>query len=241
MIKRRIFISSLALIVLGGVGLGAAFLACDFFSVQGTTLVSLATIEKTLDEGNAAQAILYSRKRIRAYPREAASYLLLGQSYEDHGEIAKAVSIYETALRRKLEDPFVHFYLGRARYRQGRMDEAVAELDTFKGLVDPGETKARAAASGILANIYVEFEKDYRKAISELRSLADLDPSNRETRYQLGVAYAYSGQFQHAYREFQKIVDEDPKSEIAQYAESAIQYVRERRSPNKSFRVLADL
>lgn len=216
--------------------------AIEFIRVRNAPLVPIAKIHEALENDRTGEAMLYCQKRILTNPDDTLSYLLLGECLEQKYQVKQAIKVYSEISSKNVEEPLPYFYLGRAYYKKGETDRAVGYLKIFKDLSDRaliGEAKAesRKQAALFLATIYME-SKAYRKAIPELQSVLESEPQNQDVRYELGTAYAYSGQYQSAYREFQKIVDESPGTETARYAENAIQYVRERRSPDKSRTVL---
>jgi tetratricopeptide (TPR) repeat protein len=200
-----------------------------------TPLVDLAVIETAVEDGRLDQAIAYCKKRISQYPEEIASYELLGSILEEKSKYKEAIKIYDRISERFPEDGFNYLCLGRIYYKQNEIESAVEHLRYAESLLQKAQDKENLAqARGLLASIYIEFTKEYNKAILvSQRAVAD-NPQDWDARYQLGTAYAYSNQSQSAYREFNKIVQENPGTEIAQYAENAIQYVREKRNPQKS-------
>lgn len=240
--KKRILNIFIGLIFLV-LGVFGVFKAVELIRVRNTPLVPLAVIQEALENEAVDQAMLYCQKRIQVNPEDTMSYLLLGECFEKKLQMDRAIKIYSQIAAKDVEEPMPYFYLGRAYYKKGQTDLAIQQLKVFKDLSDrrlTGEAKKESQKQGsaFLARIYME-SKAYKKAIPELRSMLDNDPENQEVRYELGTAYAYSGQYQSAYREFQKIIDEEPGTDMARYAENAVQYVRERRSPDKSRYVLA--
>ncbi len=233
--------------ILKGLGSGALLAVASFgalwtveqIQIRNTPLVGIYEIREALEDDDVARATLYCKKRILADPEDVLSRLLLGECLEKRRKFDKAIKIYERAAEKAGEEPLPYFYLGRARYRNGETETAVADLKRFKDLSArhlTGEARKESLKQGssFLAMVYMEYTKEYKKAVLELSSFLELAPEDSQARYELGTAYAYSGQYQSAYREFQRIVDENPGTDIARYAENAIQYVRERRNPGKS-------
>jgi len=212
-------------------------------SIWRTPLVSTETIEAAVKNGDIDQAIRYCQRRIVANPREVGSYCLLGNLYEEKRKFEEAERTYNEIIERAPEYALLRFYLGRTYYSQNRAEDAIGELRYSVTLsekeTDPARQKETLIpALGLLATIYMETTKEYKKAVGVLEKLVEADPKNWEAHYQLGTAYAYAGLSAGAYKEFNKIIKENPGTDIAKYAENAIQYVREKRNPSKSKYVL---
>ncbi len=232
--KRALF--TLTLLALLGFGI---WKAVPYFTVAAVPLVSMDQIQKMIDDEDYDRALKSVRRRLFESPGDEASWVLLGNLYEEKNQPKKAAAIYQKLLSKKRDDALLHLGLGRALYRQNRIGEAVDALNTAQTLAknspDPAQAKETLIMThGLLAEIYGQHTKEYRKAINELQALLNLDPRNWEARYELATDYAYSSQYQNAFREFDGIIKENPGTEIARYAENAIQYVRERRNPGKS-------
>lgn len=228
-----ITIVMISLLVLG------AFKGFRYAIIASTPLVSFDEIQKMVQADDYDGTIKSCKRRLMTDPNEYYSLILLGNMYEEKDTPRKSEVIYRRLLKTNNNDPLVHFYLGRSLYRQNKIDAAIASIGTSQSLAEGSSAAEQvkdvlAMDYGLLGEIYTESTKEYRKAIVELKKLLILDPANAHVRYQLGTAYAYSNQYQNAFREYDTIVKENPNTDIARYAENAIQYVRERRHPGKS-------
>ncbi len=203
-------------------------------AASGPALSEEAIRELALTDMSAA--LRAAERRRAAAPHDASAALLLGGFYEMSGTDKKAEKVYADATRANPGEPMLFFYLGRVRYRLNKIDPAIESLIQFQKMAarQAAYEKEREAASLLLGEIYLDFTKEYRKAAIQLKNALDIDPANADARYALATAYAYSNQTASAFKEFETVIRENPGTELAQYAENAMQYVRERRNPTKS-------
>lgn len=192
-------------------------------------------------EGQTAQAILASRKRVGHAPESAPERLLLGYLYEQDKKEEKAREQFLKAVELDPADLSAHWALARNYYTQNSMSEAVAqvgELESQAALLQ-GDPRKQAwpilkQALMLKSTIYLENLQIYAKAVPPLKKILETEPADLDARYALGTAYAYQGLSQSAFKEFDKIIKENPGTEMAKNAEYAVQYIREGRNPGKS-------
>jgi len=219
-------------------GSGVYFL-WSFAPVYSVPVVSLSDIRSMIEKEDLDEAVLRCRRRLLSFPGESETRVLLGNLYEETGENKKARAIYEGLIGKDPEDPLLHFFFGRTLYHLNRPEEAEEVLKKAQSLARALENreegvKVEIFSGGLLGEIYMDDTKEYRKAAAEFERCLKEDPKNAPLRFRLATAYAYAGMSQSAYREFSRIVKEEPGTEIARQAENAIQYVREGRSPGRS-------
>jgi len=227
----------LAVLVLVLFGAGAYF-AGAHFSLMMEPVLSGEEIQKKVDAEDFEGAIRSVRRLLLDHPGDGALLETLGNLHEQNDEPKKAEAIYRGLLEKNGNDAMLNFDLARALYRENRISESLAQMAMARSLA---KRRAGGDSAGIVimthalaGEIYMQNTREYRKAIPEYAQLLKLDPKRADIRYQLGMAYAYAGQYQSAFGEFDRIVKENPGTEIAKYAQNAIQYVRERRNPGKS-------
>ena len=247
--KKNIFsvknvLRALAIVGVLGLLVFGAFKVIAYGIVASTPLISIDEIQQMADQEDYEGAIKSCKRRLLADANEYSTLTLLGSLYEENSEPRNAEAVYRKLLKDNEDDPTLHFYLGRSLFHKNEIEAAVKSLNASIALAEksfPAEEVKEILSMnyGLLGEIYVEHTKEYRKAIAELQKFLNLDPANPEARYQLATAYAYSSQYQNAFKEFDKIIKENPNTEIAKLAENAIQYVREKRNPGKS-KVLLD-
>lgn len=230
--KRSLLIAALIAAAAAG-----AFLAPRTLT-WSVPLVPYDTVAQLVDEEKYPEAVLYCKKRLLSDPKDADTALLLGNIYEIQGKNARALKLYERVARQYPEEGIALYHRARGLYLTGRADKALGEVRSAEALFekDPDE---RVRAEG-LKGLYdfeaevLEGQESYKAAAAALEKRLSLDPSDERTRYRLGVAYAYAGQWQHAYKQFNQIVTDHPGTEMARFAENAIQYVRQRKNPDRS-------
>lgn len=233
---KSFFIFSVILVIFAGLFF-IALPVISYLMVAARPLESIEVIEKYAEEDDFDTAILACKRRLLADPAEYVSILFLGNLYEENAQYEKAERIFLGLLRKDPSDLMAHLYLGKTYYRHNRIENAIEDLEFFRsGTAGSSEVRKGDKQEGamMLADIYLQFTKEYAKAIGVLKELLKEYPNDWEARYSLGSVYTYAKQYASAYGEFNKIVQECPDKETVKYAENAIQYVRERRNPAKS-------
>lgn len=191
--------------VLAGLLAAAVWQLWPRWVLFATPVVGLDVIQASIERGDFSGALRFAQKRAAANPGEATA----------------------------------HLFLARALYGRNRIDEAMDELGTALGSARNEADRelgsaVEAEVLDLTATIHLEITKEYRKAAAALQRVIALEPDNWGAHYRLGTAYAYSGLSQSAFKEFDAVIKGAPGSEMARYAENAIQYVRERRDPRQS-------
>ena len=98
-----------------------------------------------------------------------------------------------------------HSYRGLAYYRQGKLDEAIAEYK--KALtINPDDAKTH----GNLGVAYGEQGK-YDLEIASFQKVIAINPDDAEAHYNLGVVYDMQGKSEKAIESFQKAISINPK------------------------------
>ncbi len=106
------------------------------FGLKAQNRARQATASKAGDSGFALykkgdfkKAIPRLKEAVRLDPKNEAALRTLGQSYEAVGDLNKAASTYEAALAAKANQPEVLYNLAIIHKSQGKMDEAIEELE----------------------------------------------------------------------------------------------------------------
>ena len=121
----------------------------------------------------------------------------LGIAYASQGQLDRAISEYQTALRLAPSDAKAHYNLGLTYAAQGQLDRAIPEYQTALRLkpdyVDAHNNLGIAYAS----------QGQLGRAILEYQAALQLKPSDAKAHYNLGNAYASQGQLDRAISEYQ--------------------------------------
>jgi tetratricopeptide (TPR) repeat protein len=163
-------------------------------------------------------------------PSYALSYYhyALAKWNEDAGEIPKALSEMQIALRYNENSSAIHLALAALLEKSGDTAKAI-ETALKAARLDPKDPDPH----WLLANIYFRslrsspFDKELiQKAVKELEELKNLEPSDERAYYALGGAYFELGEFDkgiQAYEKFQSLAPsaDDGFKEIAKYYDSA--------------------
>jgi tetratricopeptide (TPR) repeat protein len=159
-------------------------------------------------------------------PDRAASYyhFSLGKWNEYKGDLLKALSEMQTALKYNPNSAAVHLEVADLLEKTGSTDEAIFHAQEAVRL-DPQDPDPH----WLLANIYFKPQdlradpaQGMKKAIQELEALKQLTPSDERVFYALGGAYFEAGEPEKAIQAFERFQDLSPDAdngyrEIAKY------------------------
>lgn len=163
---------------------------------------------KTLDS-----LIAIYEKLIRANPH-SDFYYQLGDFYRKRGLEARAISIWEEALRYHYDNPRIHYELGVFYYKSGRYDRAVQELGSaIAHYVLDSQKKQKANVLSLLGAAYFEKEHEDQAVYAWLQGLT-LDPDNRDLQANLAAAYLKKGDTDRALAELEKLHAKHPDDAV---------------------------
>jgi len=126
-------------------------------------------------------------------PEKNFSYVGLGVSYMQTGNLPQAITVLRRRTRLKPDDSVLQYLLGEALVRSGAnsgdpaFKEAQAALETSVKL-NPNFPESRVA----LAKIYLK-EDRIEDAVAHLEKARALDPKNQAAYSQLAIAYRRQG------------------------------------------------
>lgn len=141
-------------------------------------------------------ANIYERL-IRKNPR-GDFYYQLGHFYERLNQPAKAVSIWEEAIRYHYDNPSIHRELGFHYYKSGRYELAIRELGSaIAHFVLPSQQKDRAMTLNFLGAAYYEKGNLEQAIFTWLKGLS-ADPDSRDLQGNLAAAYLQNGDLDRA-------------------------------------------
>lgn len=137
------------------------------------------------------------------FPSTADLYAKQGYEWEMSGQLAMAVQNYKGALEEQPDHYSAMVGLGRTLMRQGKIDEALAVLESI-----PMGVRERAAADSLLAT--AEFRKfSANQTEPDLRAKITADPNDVPSRYALASLLATEERFQESFDEFLEIIRRD--------------------------------
>jgi tetratricopeptide (TPR) repeat protein len=173
-------------------------------------------------------------------PDLAVSYyhFSLSKIYEDKGDLARALSEMQTALKYNPNSSAVHLEIASLLERSGNISQAIDHAQEAVRL-DPLDPDPH----WLLANIYFRTsvpgssaEESRKKAIGELEKLTELTPSDERIHFALGGAYFEMDEPEKAIKSYEAFQNLSPSTdagfkEIAKYygrsgnIEKAIEYL----------------
>jgi tetratricopeptide (TPR) repeat protein len=135
----------------------------------------------------------------------------VGNAYEELKDFAKAAEAYERYLSAKPQDPWTGYLrLGICRMELGQYDQAVAALEEAQK-IKPQDV----AVNYRLAQAY-EKAGQLEKAQAVYENLAALNPNEAATYYgRIVIMYDAAGRYEQAIEASKKVIELNPKSEIA--------------------------
>jgi tetratricopeptide (TPR) repeat protein len=105
--------------------------------------------------------------------------------------------------------------------RQGKRAEA-AEINSQILKEDPKDNDARGLAATFLLD-----KGDVAKALAELQAVVTAAPTNPVSRYNLGRAHAFRGEYEQARQQFNKAIELNPNNILARLALAQLQVGRQ--------------
>jgi tetratricopeptide (TPR) repeat protein len=137
----------------------------------------------------------------------------IGNAYEELRDFAKAADAYEKYLNSKPENPWTGYLrLGSCRMELAQYDQAVAALEQA--------LKAQPQDVNVNYRLAQAYEKagQLKEAQATYENLVALNPGDAATYYGLIVRmYDGAGQYDNAIEAAKKVIELNPKSEIAVY------------------------
>lgn len=143
-------------------------------------------------------------KLIRGNPH-SDFYYQLGDFYRKRGLEARAIAVWEEALRYHYDNPRIHYELGVFYYKSGRYDQAVQELGSaIAHYVLDSQKKQKANVLSLLGAAYFEKGHEDQAVYAWLQGLT-LDSENRDLQANLAAAYLKKGDVDRAMTELEKL------------------------------------
>lgn len=115
-----------------------------------------------------------------------------GKNYLDQGEAAKALEVYDKAVKLAPADPDVHLNLANVHLRLGNGDKAIQESDECLK-IDSGSVAAYFVKGSALIRL-----NRFEEAVKALQTARNLDPSEPALSFQLGYAHFRLNQWDEA-------------------------------------------
>ncbi len=167
-------------------------------------------IESMLDRGQLDEAISHCLHILKIFPKNLATYRLLGKAYLEMKKYGDAVDVFSRVLVCVPNDFVAHVGMSLIRDEENRLDDAVwhmerafetqpsnaavqSELQRLYGRRDGVQPPRIRMTRGALAHMYVKGEL-FPQAISEIRSVLKEDPGRTDMEVLLARAHFRSGQ-----------------------------------------------
>ena len=154
-------------------------------------------------------ALQYFRKAVELEPKKVDYRKNLAQTLEKAGKRDEAIKEYEALLRLDSTDTDALYSLAELYRRQNNRKK---ERGTYERILklEPNKAEVRNA----LALLYID-EKDYNRAIKQLKKAIQYDSKNLTYQLNLARTYEYAGQLEQALAQYKAIYKADPNSDEA--------------------------
>ncbi len=129
-----------------------------------------------------ATAVTYAEKAVENSPSEASFRALLGSAYFAAGRFASAEAAYKDSLSIDSNQPQITLKVALAQIAQGKNAEAVATLESGRGVIDPADYGLALALAGRPSD-----------AVAMLGAAARTEGADARVRQNLALSYALSG------------------------------------------------
>ena len=170
----------------------------------------LKEIENLVDRGENDQAIAHCRHILKAYPKNLATYRLLGKALLENRRYGDAADVFQRVLSGVPDDFVSHVGMSIIREDEGNQDAAIwhmerafevqpynsaiqDELRRLYGRRDGLEPPKVRLTRGALARMYARGNL-YQQAIGELRAALSEDPQRSDLQVMLARMYFMAGQ-----------------------------------------------
>ena len=196
-------------------------------------------IDALIRDEEYAAAFRELRKCLARNPSHPWAVVQMGRIYEELGRLGQAERLYLKAIQWRYEDPSAHYALGRFYlYKKKKFEKALEEFKLFRVLLNENLTLTMDESlqkkliehwrdsTRSIAYLYLEILGQPKNAVTELQHLTQRGVAEAKDYYNLGVAYWRMQRRNDAYQALKKVIQIDPKSEVAKDAQQLIDSIR---------------
>lgn len=156
-------------------------------------------------------AVAELEKAIQAGSSDGRVYYQLAYSYQQLGDIDKAIELYQTAGKLLDEKDPAHRYHYYAKYNLALLYKDKGDIDGAIGILQEAidKHKNEPGAHNLLGWLYWK-KGDTDNALKEYRISIKIDPNQEDAQYNLGVLYYNKGEVEDAKAVFNKVLELNP-------------------------------
>ena len=151
-----------------------------------------------LETGDTVKAVADLKKAVNQKQEYFEALMELGMLYSMKND-QMAVDYFKNALKIRPKSKEVLYMLGMFYQEAGQYENA---LKTYNSLAKIDTTFRNAPYN--MGYIYLVYLKDFKKAVSYFTEALHKDPGYFEAYYNRGYAFELEGQFENAYKDYQK-------------------------------------
>lgn len=179
-----------------------------------------------------------AERAVRAEPGSVPARLALAVAYQADKRIDDAIEQYDEILRANGNHRGALLGRGRALLAKGRLDQAAEAFRRVVAVAKPGEFAGAdpqlQAAYYFLGSIAVTRHQP-TAALPQLKAALEIDPTDSDSWYLLGVARLQTGQTQPAVDALQKALAFVPTGWCEPYAELSTAYTKLGKQPKAEY------
>lgn len=155
-------------------------------------------------------------KAIEAGSDDGRVYYQLAYSYEQSGNLVKAMELYEKAGSRLNEQDPSHRYHYYAKYNLALLYKDLGNIDSAVSILQEAidKYKDEPGAHNLLGWLYWK-KGDVDSALKEYRSSIKIDKNQEDAQYNLGVLYYNKGKVEDAQEAFNNVLKLNPDNKKA--------------------------
>ena len=188
-------------------------------STAAVTTMSKQTLAQLLEAavshhkaGNLKDAEHLYLQALEQDPKQPDALNLLGVLAQHHGEITKALGLFEKAIAVAPHLASLHFNKGKALHDEGRKEDAKTAYETALSC-DPQFLDAI-----LNLGVLLQETNQTKPALQRFNTLIKLVPDHQKAHYNIGKCYHTQGRFDEALSTFNKALDLNPNDHVAHFA-----------------------
>jgi tetratricopeptide (TPR) repeat protein len=172
----------------------------------------ISLIRRLIENKVYSRAVALCDRLVGLFPEYAPGRILRAGLNQKLNNIVAASKDYDYLIERNQADAAVYNDRGAISAAENNLSRA---KECFLEAVN--RAPEMAAANQNLAEVYMRL-KDFEMAIARYEKLLELEPSNSNAMFNLGVAYQYAGESAKARSAWEKVLSIDPNYADAQAA-----------------------
>lgn len=183
---------------------------------QGTDSAVIGGI--LYQKGDYEEAIKELEQAVQNGSADGKVYYQLASSYQQTGDIQKAITLYQKAAELLAEKNPAHRYSYYSRYNLALLYKDQGQIDKAIGAIKKAIAQYKDEPSGYNLLGWLYWEKgDSDSALKEYKQSIKVDPNQEDAQYNIGILYYNKGRMQKAKESFNKVISLNSDNEKASF------------------------